>query len=140
MQKIADISKLCRECISWQNGQCPGKDKTKVKSGKLPCKNYELDMNLISDQDIEPDSSPPSLKKPDKVKPFIPDSVLPTNTKKAANFERLATKRLSVLLDDFRKLSNLSNKATYEWVQEQTDAMLGRIRSAADELEKKFQK
>lgn len=140
MQKIVDISKLCRECISWQNGQCPGKDKSKIKPDKLPCKNYELDMNLVSDQDIEPGSKPPSLKKPDKVKPLIPGSVLPTNAKKAANFERLAIKRLNVLLDDFRKLSNLSNKATYEWVQEQTDAMLSRIRSAADELEKKFQK
>lgn len=117
-----------------------GKDVANVKPGKLPCKKYELDPQLISQHDIEPDSKPPSLKdrEPDKVKLLIPASVLPTNVKKAANFERLALKRLSVLLDGFRKLSNLGNKAVYEWTGEQVDVMLSRIRGAADDLEKKF--
>ena len=138
-------AKMCLECLKFtveQGVDCQGKDATEVKPGKLPCHKYELDPQLISDQDIEPDSKPPSLKdrKPDKVKPLIPVSVLPTNAKKAANFTRLAVKRLSVLLDGFRRLSNLSNKANYEWTDEQAAAIVGRARSAADDLEKKFRK
>ena len=139
------VSKLCEECIRFQAkgiNKCNGKDAADVKPGKLPCKKYELDPQLISNQDIEPDSPPPSLKdrKPKVVKPLIPDSVLTVNKVKAANFERLAVKRLSVLLDGFRRLSNLSNKANYEWTQEQIDVMLSRIRGAADDLFEKFQK
>lgn len=134
------ISKLCQECTLYRAKACVGKGD--IKPGKLPCKNYELDPQLISDQNIEPDSKPPNLKdrKPEVVKPLIPGSVLPTNAKKVANFERLAVKRLSVLLDGFRKLSNLGNKATYEWNSEQIETMLSRIRGAADDLAKKFQK
>ena len=137
-----NISKLCLECRQYLTEGCAGKFQSKVKPGRKPCKDYELDPQLISQQDIEPDSKPPSLKdhKPDKAKPLIPGSVLPTNAKKAANFERLAVKRLSMLLDGFRKLSNLGNKAVYEWTQEQVDVIVGRIRGAADDLEKRFQK
>ena len=136
------IARMCQECIKLTQGDCGGKDAGEVKPGRKPCHKYELDPQLISDQDIEPGSKPPSLKdhKPDKAKPLIPGSVLPTNAKKAANFERLAVKRLSVLLDDFRKLSNLGNKAVYEWTDEQTAVIVGHARSAADDLEKKFQK
>ena len=135
---MKQISKLCQECIN--RTKCPGK--SEVTAGCLLCRKYELDPQLISDQDIEPGNPPPSLKdhKPDKAKPLIPASVLPTNAKKVANFERLALKRLSVLLDDFRKLSNLGNKAVYEWTDEQCDAIVGHVRSAVDDLEKKFQK
>jgi hypothetical protein len=134
------ISRICQECIEQTQGGCVGKDRVTISAGKKPCRKYELDPQLISDQDTEPDSKPPSLKdrKPDKAKPLIPGSVLPTNSKKAANFQRLAVKRLCVLLDGFRKLSNLGNKAVYEWTDEQVDVMLSRIRSAADDLEKKF--
>ena len=141
------VSKLCRECLKFtvavkRGIGCVGKPQSKVKLGKLPCHKYELDPQLISQQDIEPDSLPPSLKdhKPEVVKPLVPGSVLPTDAKKAANFERLALKRLSVLLDGFRKLSNLGNKAVYEWTDEQCDAIVGHARSAVEDLEKKFQK
>ena len=136
------IARMCQECIKLTQGDCGGKDATDVKPGHKPCHKYELDPQLISDQNIEPDSKPPSLKdrEPEVVKPLIPVSVLPTNAKKAANFERLALKRLSVLLDGFRKLSNLGNKAVYEWTDEQCDAIVGHARSAVDDLEKKFQK
>lgn len=141
MQKIADISRLCRECISWQNGQCPGKDKSKVKLRKLPCKNYQLDLNLVSNQDIEPDSKPPSLKdhKLSKPKDLVPNAILPTNKVKADNFKRLAIQRLTKTLDDIRKLGNLSTY-NYEWDADQTDAIVGHLHSAMDELAKKFQK
>lgn len=133
-----NISKMCQECVKYRIDDCAGK--ATRNPGKLPCRKYELDPQLISDQDIEPDSPPPSLKREQKSKPLIPAPVLPTDAKKAANFERLAVKRLRVLLDGFRKLSNLGNKANYEWTCEQVDVMIGRIRSAADDLEKKFQK
>ena len=136
------IAKMCQECIEQTQGDCAGKDRVTISAGEKPCHKYEFDPQLISDQNIEPDSKPPSLKdhKPEVVKPFIPGSVLPTNAKKAANFERLAVKRLSVLLDGFRRLSNLNNKANYEWTQEQVDIMLNRIHGAVDDLRKKFQK
>ena len=139
---MKQVSKLCQECIRYKPSQCQGKDAANVKPGRKPCHKYELDPQLISDQDIEPDSKPPSLKdhKPDKAKPLIPASVLPTNAKKAANFTRLAVKRLSVLLDGFRKLSNLGNKAVYEWTDEQCDAIVGHARSAVEDLFEKFQK
>lgn len=133
---------LCEECFEFTSKQCGGRPANIMPLNKLPCKNYELDPQLISQHDIEPGDKPPSLKdcKPDKVKPLIPAATWPTSGKKAANFERLAVKRLSVLLDGFRRLSNLSNKANYEWTQEQVDVMLSRIRGAAEDLEKKFQK
>lgn len=134
------ISKLCLECVGIVTGRCDGKERSEIMPGRKPCKDYVFDMSMASESDIEPDSPPPSLKTKQKPKPLIPSSVLPTDVKKAANFERLVVKRLSVLLDGFRKLSNLGNKAVYEWTNEQTDVMIGRIRSAADELEKKFQK
>lgn len=108
---------------------------------KLPCKKYELDFRLVSDQDIEPDDASPNLKdKPVVSKRLIPENVLPTSKIKANSFERLAIQRLGRVLDGFRKLENLSNKANYEWTQEQIDVMLSRIRSAAVSLEKKFEK
>ncbi len=136
------VHKLCQECIRYRPDQCQGKDATDAKPGKLPCKNYELDPQLISDQDIEPDSKPPSLKdrKPEVVRQLVPDAVLPTNKAKAANFTRLAVKRLSVLLDDFRKLSNLSARGNYEWDSEQIDVIVNQLRSATENLFKKFQK
>ena len=134
------IARMCQECIEQTQGSCAGKDTVTILAGEKPCRKYELDPQLISQQDIEPDSKPPSLKdrKPDKAKPLIPGSVLPVNKVKAANFERLAIKRVSVLLDGFRKLSNLGNKATYEWTQDQIGVMLSRIRGATENLEKKF--
>ena len=134
------VSRMCQECVGVVTGHCDGKEQGEAIPGRKPCKDYVFDVSMASEQDIEPDSKPPSLKdhKPEQAKPLIPGSVLPTNTAKAANFERLAVKRLSVLLDGFRKLSNLGNKAVYEWSQEQVDVMLSRIRGAADDLEKKF--
>ncbi len=136
------IAKLCRECVGIVTGHCDGKDVADTKSGQKPCKNYMFDMSMVAESDIEPDSKPPSLKdrKPEVVRPLVPDAVLPTNKVKAANFTRLAVKRLSTLLDGFRKLSNLSNKATYEWDLDQIDVIVGRLRSATENLSKKFQK
>ncbi|KKN71232.1 hypothetical protein LCGC14_0422750 [marine sediment metagenome] len=134
------ISKLCQECTLYRVKTCVGRDK--VKLGKLPCKNYELDPQLISDQDIEPDSKPPSLKdrKPEVVRPLVPDVVLPTNKVKAANFTRLATQRLTKTLDDMRKLGNLSARGNYEWESEQIAIIASRLHGAVDDFEKKFQK
>ncbi len=136
------IAKLCRECVGVVTGHCGGKDVVDTKSGQKPCKNYVFDMSIASESDIEPDSKPPSLKdrKPEVARPLVPDAVLPTNKVKAANFTRLAVRRLSVLLDGFRKLSNLSARGNYEWESEQIAIIASRLHGAVDDFEKKFQK
>jgi len=133
------VSKLCKECVRCRVGDCIGKPQS--KPGKLPCRFYQLDPQLVSDKDIEPGERPPSLKdrpKSNLSKQLVPVPILSTDKKKSANFVRLATQRLQATLDGMRKLGNLNNKASYEWVQEQIDVIVGRIRRAADELEKKF--
>ena len=133
-------SKMCQECARYRVEDCVGRGD--IKPGKLPCKNYELDPQLISDQNIEPDSPPPSLKdrKPSKPKDLVPDAVLVTNQKKATVFKRLATQRLTKTLDDIRKLGNLARRGNYEWNSEQIDVIVGRLYSTVNELEKKFNK
>lgn len=133
------ISKLCQECI--QRIKCPGK--SEVVAGRLPCRHYELDLQLISDQDIIPDTPPPSLKdrpKPKTVKPLVPDAVLIVNKTKADNFKRLATKRLIVVLDGIRKLKNLARRGSYEWEAFQVQMIACHISGAVNDLKKKFQK
>jgi hypothetical protein len=140
---MTKLHTLCKECIRHRVGDCTGKDVTFANVGRKPCKLYKLDPQLVSNQDIEPGDAPPSLKdrpQPQIAKRLIPENVLPTNKAKAANFERLVVQRLTKLLDGFRVLGNLNNKANYEWTQEQVDMMLSRIRSATDVLEKKFEK
>ena len=139
---MKQISKLCQECIRYKPSQCHGKDAVDVKPGKLPCKKYELDPQLISNQDIEPDSPPPSLKdrKLSKPKDLVPDAVLVTNQKKAADFKRLATQRLIKTLDDIRKLGNLARHGNYEWEYAQVSAITGQLYGAISDLEKKLQK
>lgn len=134
--------KLCLECIEFTENRCGGRPASMMAPNKLPCKNYEFDSSQASDRDIEPGDAPPSLKirAPVASKRLIPENDLPTSKVKSANFERLAIKRLTMLLDGFRVLGNLSNKANYEWTQEQVDVMVSRIRNAADELEKRFRK
>lgn len=134
------ISKLCKECV-WLK-DCAGKPASEVKPGKLPCRKYEFDESVLSQTDIEPVVVPSLKDKPKEVatKPLIPSGMLVVNKTKAANFERLALKRLTMVLDGIRKLDNLSNKQIYEHTQNQVDAIIGRIRTAADKLEKTFNK
>lgn len=134
------ISKLCKECV-WLK-DCAGKPASEVKPGKLPCKKYAFDESILSQTDIEPVVVPSLKDKPKEavVKPLIPSGMLVVNKNKAANFERLALKRLTMVLDGIRKLDNLTNKSLYEWTQEQADAVVARIRNAADALEKRMGK
>ena len=137
------LAKLCRECLEFTSKRCGGRPADMMSPAKLPCKKYEFDERLLSDEDIEPDSKPPSLKDKPKeamTRPLIPSGMLIVNKKKAANFERLALKRLAAVLDGIRKLDNLTNKAVYEWSQEQADAIVARIRNATDALEKRMGK
>lgn len=135
---------MCLECVQYggQAGDCAGKDAAKVKPGKLSCKKYELDPQLISNETIEPDSKPPSLKdrKPSKPKDLVPDAVLVTNQKKTADFKRLATQRLIKTLDDIRKLGNLARRGNYEWDSEQIDVIVSHLRGAVEDLFEKLQK
>ena len=134
--------KLCQECLEFTSKQCGGRPADMMSPARLPCKKYELDEKLLSDEDIEPVVVPSLKDKPkaDVIRPLIRGGMLIVNKKKAANFERLALKRLAAVLDGIRKLDNLSNKAVYEWSQEQADAIVARIRNATDALEKRMGK
>ena len=62
---------------------------------------------------------------------------------KAERFKRIAEKRTEVILDDVRKLSNLANRAVYEFTPEQVDRIFGaindRLALARQRFEAEFQ-
>lgn len=74
----------------------------------------------------------------DNAKP-IDNEVLPgTQETKHQKFKRLSKRRLHTALDNIRKLSNLTNKAVYEWAEADKEHIVSTIRKAIDKLENKL--
>lgn len=63
---------------------------------------------------------------------------MPSVGDKRSNFRRLAEKRTNVLLEDIRKIKNLSNRGNYTYNSEQVSKIFTRIREALDEAEAQF--
>jgi hypothetical protein len=57
---------------------------------------------------------------------------------KRANFSRLASKRVSGVLERLSVLKQLSNTSTYDWTQEQHDKIFNTIEAHLDEVHKAF--
>lgn len=57
---------------------------------------------------------------------------------KAANFSRLATRRVTAALDNIRRIGKLSNRGSYCYEPEQVDKMFKAMRAGLDEAEKRF--
>lgn len=60
------------------------------------------------------------------------------NETKADKFKRLMNKRMTVALDKIRLIGNLSNKATYEYTDEQIAKVISTLRNDIDWLEREF--
>jgi len=57
---------------------------------------------------------------------------------KAANFNRLALKRVNMLLTRIRILGNLSSRSSYEYTEDQINKIFATIRERLDLIENKF--
>lgn len=57
---------------------------------------------------------------------------------KAEKFRSLATKRVDKALKLIRQVSNLSNRATYEYTQDQVDKMFDALGHAIEDAKAKF--
>ena len=57
---------------------------------------------------------------------------------KQEKFKRLAEKRVSKILEEIRILSNLSNKAIYEFNEEQIDTIFSRLEEELVVIRSKF--
>ena len=158
------IHKMCQECTHLTQGNCEGKTVDEVrltrKTGETPCSKYEFDMSLLQD---EPEDMPAkeqetckTVEKNETVEPqqttneTIKEKSLITEVinigskriniyeTKHQKFKRLSSKRLLVALDNIRKLSNLTNKAVYEWNETDKTYIVSTIRKAVDKLENKL--
>jgi hypothetical protein len=59
---------------------------------------------------------------------------------KRGDFRRLAERRTIATLDMIRKLENLSNRANYDYTEEEVAKVFGRLTDAIDEARAKFAK
>ncbi len=59
---------------------------------------------------------------------------------KKERFEKIATARTNKILNDLRLLGNCSNRASYEYTQDEVNQMFRAIREAVSEAEAKFTK
>jgi hypothetical protein len=57
---------------------------------------------------------------------------------KQGDFRRLASKRTTATLEAIRKIENLSNRANYEFTEEQVERIFSTLRAAVSEAERKF--
>lgn len=57
---------------------------------------------------------------------------------KRENFSRLASKRVTCVLERLAVLKNLANTSTYDWTQEQQDKIFTTIEQHLDEVNKAF--
>ena len=153
------IHKMCQECTHNTQGKCEGKTANESRTdGKPPCKKYQLDMSLIEDapygtpigtqQDTTAEQVPlASLpgKEIDEAIANAPafkmeriDGSTTIIETKHQKFKRLSKKRLHTTLDNIRKITNLTNKAVYEWNETDKKHIVSTIRKAVDKLENKL--
>ena len=71
--------------------------------------------------------------------PVAEEENAPANESKADKFRRLMNARMTATLDKIRLLSNLSNRASYEYTPEQVEKIMAALRNEIDWLEREFQ-
>ena len=54
------------------------------------------------------------------------------------NFVRLSNKRMNNVINEFRKIKNLSNKYYYDYDEEDIEIMLSYIKDELDRLKQRF--
>ena len=59
-------------------------------------------------------------------------------SEKREKFEELAEKRVSVVKEKIRILSNLANKNNYDYTQDHVDQIISSLLEEIDDLEQKF--
>ena len=59
-------------------------------------------------------------------------------SEKREKFERLAEKRVSVLLNQIRVLGNLSNRVNYDYTEEHVAQIMRALRGAIRDMETRF--
>jgi len=60
------------------------------------------------------------------------------NETKSEKFKRLATKRVNALLKNMRLVSNLANKANYEYSEDDSNKIIRAISKSFDDLKSRY--
>jgi len=64
------------------------------------------------------------------------DIAAPLNESKAARFKRVGQGRFAKAIKAIRLLSNLGNKYSYDYTDEQADKLIAQLRKEVDEVER----
>jgi hypothetical protein len=68
----------------------------------------------------------------------MPRGPVPVGETKAEKFQRLANLRANQILEDLRKLGNLSNKNHYDYSEEEVQRMFSTIEEAVADAKSRF--
>jgi hypothetical protein len=68
----------------------------------------------------------------------MPRRPVPVGETKAEKFQRLANLRANQILEDLRKLGNLSNKNHYDYSEEEVQRMFSTIEEAVADAKSRF--
>jgi hypothetical protein len=60
------------------------------------------------------------------------------NETKSEKFKRLATKRVNALIKNMRLVSNLANKANYEYSEDDSNKIIRAISKSFDDLKSRY--